>query len=147
MLEAFNLPWQLKEDTCSIHARYGDYLTIEGKHIIIDEEYLLKSMSLITERTGVKKFKVFSDDIPLFKQRHGYLYDFEYSENGADIMQDLIDASCCAHNICSSSTFSWWIYWLNRNPDKVGIFQEKWFQDGWDGADTKDIYPSGVIKL
>ena len=146
MLNAFNLPWTPKHDTCSIHARYGDYLTIEGKHILIDEQYLCKAMAIIMRVTGVKKFKVFSDDIPLFKQKFDRLYPFEYSTN-TDIMQDLIEISCCAHNIGSSSTFSWWGAYLNRNPNKIIITQELWFQPGWDNADTKDLIPSEWIKL
>lgn len=146
MLNAFNLPWKLNEDVCSIHARFGDYLTIEGKHIIINEQYLLHAMSLIKKITGVERFKVFSDDIPLFKQKFDRLYPFEYSEN-TDIMQDLIDISCCGHHINSSSTFSWWGAYLNRNPNKIITTPTLWFQAGWDNADTKDLIPDNWIKI
>lgn len=146
MLNAFALPWHPESDVCSIHARYGDYLTIEGKHIIIDEDYLLKAMRGISEYTGITRYKVFSDDIPLFKQRHGDLFNFEYSEN-TDILQDLIDMSCCAHHINSSSTFAWWGAYLNRSADKIVVTPHKWFQDGWDNADTKDIVPQEWIKI
>lgn len=150
MLNAFNLHWGLIPDICSIHARYGDYLTIEGKHIIIDEPYLLSAMESIKTKTGITKFKIFSDDLNLFKQRHGHLYDFEYSSN-SDIMADMIEASCCHSNIGSSSTFSWWISYLNRNPGKMIITQKKWFQDLWQDnhgiVDTKDVIPESWIKI
>lgn len=146
MLTAFNLPWNPQEDVCSIHARYGDYLTIEGKHIIINEDYILEAMSLIMAEKNVTKFKVFSDDIELFKQRHGHLYPFLYSDN-TDIMQDLIDISCCAHHINSSSTFSWWGAYLNRNQNKIIITQKDWFQPGWDNAITDDLIPDSWVKI
>lgn len=150
VLDAFNLHWELMPDVCAIHARYGDYLTIVGKHIIVDEEYILKAMKLVSEKTGITRFKVFSDDIPLFKQRHGDLFHFEYSTN-TDIMADLIEASCCHSLIGSSSTFSYWIAELNRNPDKVKTVQSKWFVDGWteNGKpyNTYDLLDDKWIKL
>ncbi|HQV54293.1 MAG TPA: alpha-1,2-fucosyltransferase [Chitinophagaceae bacterium] len=146
MIESFNLRWELIPDVCSIQARFGDYLTIAGKHILVDEPYLTKAMALITEKTGITRFKVFSDDLNYFQNKFGHLYNFEYSTN-SDIMQDFIEISCCHSNINSSSTFSWWSSYINRNHDKVIITQELWFQAGWGGADTKDIIPDTWIKL
>lgn len=150
IIELFNYPYKIKEDTCSIQARFGDYLTVPNKHILVDEPYLRSSMAYIKNETGIKKFKVFSDDLNYFRNNLGHIYDFEYSVNG-EIEQDLIEISCCHSNINSSSTFSWWAAWLNRNPDKIIITQSKWFQDGWkEGsilADTKDIIPNSWIKL
>jgi len=144
ILYLFNLPYKLTP-ICSIHARYGDYLTIEGKHIVINEEYLTKAMEMIKIKTGLTRFKVFSDDIPYFKKQLGHLYDFEYSGN-TDELSDLIEISCCHSQINSSSTFSWWAGWLNQNKEKVVITPEKWFQDGH-GLDTKDIVPNEWIKI
>lgn len=146
LLNAFNLHWELIPDVCSIQARFGDYLTIAGKHILVDEPYLKSAMALITEKTGITRFKVFSDDLNYFQNKFRHLYNFEYSTNN-DIMADLIEISCCHSNINSSSTFSWWAAYINRNSDKITITQEKWFQDGWGGADTKDIIPENWIKL
>lgn len=150
IIKAFNLPYEKKEGTCSIHCRYGDYLTIAGKHIIVDEPYLLAAMDYIISNTGVRKFKVFSDDLPLFKARHEHLYDFEYSTNKSEI-EDIVEISCCAHNINSSSTFSWWGAYLNQNPDKIIVCNRFWFKDGWsDGngiVNTQDIIPISWIKI
>lgn len=149
ILEAFNLPYHFKEGYCSIHARYGDYLTIPGKHIIVDDYYLLEAMAIMRV-AGIKKFKVFSDDLPLFKKRHGDLYDFEYSTN-ANELDDLVEISCCEHQINSSSTFSFFGAWLNQNPDKIVITQKLWFQNFWKETDrevlTDDIIPQEWLKL
>ncbi len=146
IIEKFAFPYTMKEDTCSVQARFGDYLTIEGKHILVDEPYLRSAIAYIQDKTGINKFKVFSDDLNYFKNNFGHIHNFEYSTNG-DIIQDLIEISCCHSNINSSSTFSWWGAWLNRNPEKVVVTQSKWFQDGWCGLDTKDIIPDYFIKL
>jgi hypothetical protein len=145
ILYLFDYPYELKE-VCSIHARFGDYFLVKGKHIIIDEPYLTSAMNLVTEKTGISKFKVFSDDLKLFKEKFGHLYDFAYSNNSNEV-QDLVEISCCHSNINSSSTFSWWGSWLNRNPEKIIITQAKWFQDGWMGMNTSDVIPETWIKL
>lgn len=150
LLYLFDIPYE-KVERCSIHARFGDYLTVQKngkfKHVLVDDNYLTMAMALVTEKTGITSFKIFSDDIPLFKQRHGHLADFEYSTNNNE-WDDLVEISCHAHQIGSSSTFSWWGAWLNRNPEKVIVTQQHWFHpDGWDGLETKDIIPEEWCKL
>jgi hypothetical protein len=150
ILEAFNLPWYHIPDVCSIHARFGDYLTYVDKHIIVDEPYLRSAVEFIKAETGIVRFKVYSDDIPYFKANLGHIYDFEYSTNKG-IMEDLVEISCCHSHINSSSTFSWWGSYLNKNPDKVIVTQRSWFREGWRDdhgvVNTKDIIPSNWVKL
>lgn len=150
IIELFAYPWALKPDTCSIQARFGDYLTIPGKHIVVDKIYLESAMHLVTEKTGITKFKVFSDDLQHFKNNFGSIYDFEYSTNN-DIEKDLIEISCCHSNINSSSTFAFWGAYLNRNPDKVVVTQRQWFKPNWKDdhgiVDTSDIIPNDWYKL
>lgn len=146
ILYLFDLPYSIKEDVCSIHARYGDYLHLPKKHILMNEHYLNTAMSEIKKRTGINRFKVFSDDLNYFKKNLGHLYHFEYSSNTNEL-DDIIEISCCHSNINSSSTYAWWGAWLNRNKDKVIITPEKWFQDGWMNMDTKNVIPENWIKL
>lgn len=145
ILDLFNFPYELKP-TISIHARYGDYLRLQQKHILMNEDYLKRAMDEMIKRTGIKHFKVFSDDIQYFKNNLGHLYDFDYSTKLTEV-DDMVEMSCCHSNINSSSTFAWWGAWMNRNPDKVVITPEKWFQDGWDGLNTKDVIPESWLKL
>jgi hypothetical protein len=145
IISLFNLHYQLKP-VISIHSRYGDYLRLQQKHILINDDYLKEAMKIATEKTGISDFKVFSDDIAEFKRRHGHLWDFQYSTNTNE-KDDIVEISCCHSNIGSSSTFSWWGAWLNRNPDKVVITQSQWFQPGWDGLNTEDVLEPEWIKL
>ena len=114
--------------------------------IRIQVQYLTKSIQLIINTTGITNFKVFSDDIALFKHRHGNLYNFEYSTNTNE-WDDLVDISHCAHQINSSSTFSWWGAWLNRNPNKIVITQKEWFNGNWMNLNVSDIVPENWVKL
>lgn len=146
ILEKFNAPNCTHPDVCSVHGRFGDYLTIEGKHIIMDEPYLINAMAIIMAKTGVRRFKVFSDDLNYFKTNFGHLYNFEYSENSNEL-EDVIEIASCGSQINSSSTFSWWGAWLSRNPDKVVVTPEWWFREGWQDANTKDIIPDNWVKV
>lgn len=145
ILYLFGLPWELKP-MISLHARFGDYLTIHGKHIIVNEPYIREGLAILKEKTGIDKVKVFSDDLEYFKQHFGHIQDFEYSTN-TDEIADLVEISCCHSHLNSSSTFSWWGAYLNRNPDKVVVTHEKWFQTGHGGHDTSTIIPDEWIKL
>lgn len=151
LLYLFDIPYE-KVNKCSIHARFGDYLTVKDntgkfKHVVIDEQYLKSAMSIIMGTCGEGiPFKVFSDDIELFKQRHGSIWDFEYSTNTNE-WDDLVEISNCAHQINSSSTFSWWGAWLNRNPNKIVITQKEWFNGNWMNLNVDDIVPETWIKL
>ena len=151
ILELFNFPWELKADYCSIQARFGDYLTIRGKHVLITEQYLRDAIRMIKIEKNIHKFKVFSDDLGYFQKNFDHIYGFEYSTNKT-IEEDLIEGSCCHSNINSSSTFAWWMAYLGRNEDKMVITPEKWFGEGWrDEYDrevqTHTIVPENWIKI
>ena len=150
ILHLFNFPYE-KNNIISLHARFGDYLTVERngqkKHVIVDAEYINSAIKYVGEKTNIDKVKVFSDDIPYFKTNFGHIYDFQYSTNTNEY-DDMAEISCCHSHINSSSTFSWWGAWLNRNKEKVIVTQKHWFnKDGWMGLDTKDLVPLNWIKL
>ena len=148
ILKAFNYRWIPAIGTVSIHVRRGDYVTFREKHPEVTDEFYYNAIAYFTSR-GFERFKVFSDDIPYCK---GYFdsrfmgAQFEFSE-GQTIEEDMRLGSCCNHHINSSSTFSWWLAWLNRNPGKVVITPKKWFGDNWGGLDTSDIIPESWIKM
>ncbi len=151
ILYAFDLPYK-KVDAISLHARFGDYLTVKDnagkfKHVVVDEDYIMSAIKLVNEKTGLTRVKVFSDDIPLFKQKFAHLYDFEYSNNTNEY-DDFVEISHHHSNINSSSTFSLCAAWFNQNPDKVVVTQKHWFNEsGWMGLNTEDIVPPNFIKL
>lgn len=146
VLKEFGFKWEHKPSWVSIHVRRGDYLLYPDKHPVVSMEYLAKAMEYFVEK-GYSSFMVFSDDIPWCQQAFEQLpYTFAYSI-GRSEREDLELMSGCAHNICSNSTFAWWGYWLNQNPEKIGIMPKVWFGPGNGHLETKDIYPENVIKL
>lgn len=141
LLYLFGLPYEMKENFVSVHVRRGDYVWLVDKHPIVTPQWYEEQMSKFPNY----KFKFFSDDIAYCKQHFGHREDCEFSTNSTE-MEDLIEASFCEHNICSSSTFSYWIAWLNRNKNKQCIFPNLWFVEGYH-LDTTDLLHPDFIKV
>ena len=142
ILYLLNFPYKKMDGYVSIHVRRGDYVTLRDKHPEVTIEWYEKAMSMFPGY----KFKFFSDDIAWCMEAFAHRSDCEYSGN-TDEQSDLIEMSCCEHQICSPSTFSWWGAYLNKNENKKVIFPQFWFTPGWDGLDTSDIVKPEWIKL
>lgn len=149
ILYLLGFKWEMKEGAVSIHVRRGDYLHLQEKHILYSIEYMRKATSYFYN-LGYDHFKVFSDDIAWckveFAKEDFAAFKIEFSTNENEV-DDAVEISCCEHNINSSSTFAWTGAWMNKNPNKIIITPEKWFQDGWMGLDTSDIVPNEWIKM
>jgi len=142
ILYLFGFPYEKKEGIVSCHVRRGDYLHLRNKHPEVTKEWYEKAMSNFSGY----KFKFFSDDISWCKENFGNRNDCEFSTSNNEV-DDLVGMSCCEHNICSPSTFSWWGAWLNRNEDKKIYIYRDWFVTGWMNMIVSDIVPEEWVKL
>lgn len=151
VIKTFDYPWEFKKGICSIHVRRGDYLLYPTKHPVVTVEYLRKAIRFIIDNKKIKRFKFFSDDIAWCVSCGINLEfpdcDFEYS-TGNNETQDLIEMSCCEHNIISNSTMSWWAAELNQNPNKVVVVPQI---ENWFGPDNKlsvkDLYRDHWVQI
>jgi hypothetical protein len=144
ILDAFCMPYNFNKGWVSIHVRRGDYVShFPTKHPTIGDNYILPAITYFTEK-GYSKFMVFSDDIEWCKSYFGSMdksLQFEYSE-GKSPQQDMIDMSCCEHNIIANSTFSWWGAWMNRNENKIVITPS---EHNWFGIDNKHLCADYIL--
>jgi hypothetical protein len=145
ILYAFDLRWLMKPNTASIHVRRGDYLQLTDKHPPYSLDYLNEAINYLINEKGVTNFEVYSDDTLWCLDNLTHIQNVKVMETGNEL-NDLVEASCCEHNICCSSTFSFFIAWLNRNPDKVCIFPKLWFVEGYH-LDTQDLLHPDFIKM
>lgn len=141
--------WEMREGVVSIHIRRGDYLHLQQKHILYDIAYMRKATSYFYN-LGYDHFKVYSDDIAFCKEEFSKpdfsAFKIEFSENKTE-WYDMMDMSKCEHHINSSSTFSLCAAYINRNPNKIVITPELWFQPGWCDLNTSDIVPENWLKF
>lgn len=141
ILDLFDYPYEKREGYVAVHIRRGDYLHLTDKHPPVPKEWYELAMS----KFPGYRFKFFSDDLQYCKNTFGDRSDCEFSSN-TDEVQDMVEASCMEHDILSSSTYGWWIGWLNRNPDKEIYIPRLWFTEGYH-LSTVDIVPPQWHKL
>ena len=131
----------------SLHVRRGDYLqpgVWENTGCVCQLPYYENAVGEMKKRVPAAHWYVFSDDIEWVRQNLR-LDNAEYVDfnRGEDSWQDMLLMSRCSHHIICNSTFSWWGAWLGRNPDKVVLVPEKWFNT----AAAPNIYPAQWIKV
>jgi len=136
-----NFYFEKEADLCSIHVRRGDYVNIQDCHPLMTMEYYHNAM----EKSGSKKFLIFSDDIEWCKKNFtGNM--FEYSENNSPPVDLALMSKKCNNNIICNSSFSWWAAYLNNATNKTVIAPNNWFGHKL-GHNTKDLLPESWIKL
>lgn len=130
-----------EEGLCAIHWRLTDYRKFSDCHPVQTMKYYEKAMEL----SGCKKFLVFSDDVAHCKENFkGNM--FEFSEGNHPATDLALMAKKCEHGIIGNSSFSWWGFYLNNNPNKKVIYPSNWFGPGLN-HDTKDLCPPEWIKI
>jgi hypothetical protein len=134
---------ELNVETCSIHVRRGDFLTLQDHHPTQDMEYYKKAISIVGSD---KTFFMFSDDISWCKENFKFLDNVIYCENNEDY-EDLYLMSLCRNNIIANSSFSWWGSWLNKNVNKKVIAPKNWFGQSKSDFKLDDLYFENTIIL
>ena len=109
----------------SIHIRRGDYLDAQNAVMfggICTEAYYDTAIRYMKERCPEAVFYVFSDDTDYARAHYrGAEYRIVDWNRGEDSFYDMQLMSCCKHNICANSTFSFWGARLNGTAGKIMI--------------------------
>lgn len=112
-------------ESVSVHIRRGDYLDAANRPIfggISTKDYYRAAIALLKEKFPQAAFFFFSDDIPYVREHYGEeaceIIDWNLGKNS---IYDMMLMSCCKHNICANSTFSFWGARLNSDASKVMI--------------------------
>lgn len=152
IIDLFNLEPKPLPMSCSIHLRFGDYVTFKDKHPPVTRSYVQNAIDHIYKETGVSRFKIFSDDNKMAKEfmaQIGLPVPFGQSHiyEGVDPKQSIMKMAGCEHNIIANSSFSWWGAWLNENPNKIVIAPKVWFGPGNKHLSDKDIVPENWLRL
>ncbi|WMW24308.1 alpha-1,2-fucosyltransferase [Methanolobus sediminis] len=136
-------------ESVSIHIRRGDYVSnpeTKKLHGYCSLEYYEKAIKKICCYVENPHFFIFSDDPDWAEDNLIYDCPIKFvthndSEKG---YEDLRLMSLCKHNIIANSSFSWWGAWLNKNPEKIVLSPEKWFNDS--SINTDDLVPDNWIR-
>jgi len=131
----------LDSNSCSLHVRRGDYLSLPDYHPVCTMDYYRNAIAEFSDDT---RFLVFSDDIQWCKENFKG-DNFHFIEGEKDYV-DLYLMSLCNNNIIANSSFSWWGAWLNNTPNKKVIAPKQWFGKAKQ-LNTKDLIPETWIIL
>lgn len=131
-------------DTASLQVRREGYLLLPNHHPVLPMDYYDRAVDYLHGK-GIRKFLVFSDDLDWCRTHFTKPY-FTVIPDMKAIDQFAWTISC-KHHIMANSTFSWWSAWLNPNPDKIVVAPNLWFGPGYAHYDTKDLLPSGWIRM
>lgn len=129
-------------DSVSLHVRRGDYVSINGHHLL-GADYYTAALALFPG----KRVFVFSDDIPwCIENFRGNQFSF------VNIDQEYLALELmryCKHQIIANSTFSWWAGVLNSNPDKKVVTPTRWRVNEKEQQimDSDLFWPEGWIRV
>lgn len=142
------------DNTVSMHFRIGDYKLHPTIHPILNKDYYVKSLNLITEKQEIKTVLYFCEDPDINEVLETVSYlteqfkeiEFVRGNNTLEDWEQMLLMSCCHHNIIANSTFSWWGAYFNNWEDKMVCYPAKWF-----GPDlphnTTDLFPENWHKI
>ena len=132
-------------NSVAIHVRKGiDYAHISYYKDTCPVEYYIKAVEYIKGRVNNPKFYVFTDNAEWVEEN---FTSFPYTlvkgnpVTGWGCHYDMQLMSFCCHNIISNSTYSWGGAYLNKNPNKIVILPEIWFNPG-----SCDVFCSAAVK-
>lgn len=132
------------ELSVSVHIRRGDYLDRENAAMfggICTERYYEAAVAYVREKCPDARYYIFSDDPAYAGEKYqGAQYTVVDWNTGENSFYDIRLMSCCRHNICANSTFSFWGARLNPNPDKIMIRPAK-------HKNSQQIIPEEMHKL
>ena len=146
-------------NTISLHFRYGDYKKYPDVYHLMTHEYYKKSIEIILdkrdnkpttvlffhENKDIEDIKTVNDIIDNLRNIYPSLQFIETETTLQDWAQLLL-MSCCADNIISNSTFSWWGAYFNSNPDKIITYPIDWYV-GENNLALPDLIPEKWVGI
>lgn len=137
-------------NSISLHVRRGDYVQkkrFKDMYAECSLDYYKRGVEHIANGLENPTLFVFSDDIDWARDNITLPYKrvFVNINSGETSYEDMRLMSLCQHNIIANSSFSWWGAWLNKNPEKIVIAPEKWFND--DKIIQTDVIPKSWVRI
>lgn len=114
---------EVKYNTCAVHIRRGDYISLQDIHPLMDLDYYRDAMKLFPSDT---LFTIFSDDLKWvnehFKGNNVYVLDGSH-EPALDFLSMTYRFR---HIITANSSYSWWAAYLKPFEDKIIVAPKTW---------------------
>lgn len=114
-----------------VSIRRGDYLStnFSKDFFVCDKDYFTLAIKKAQEVIPDATFVFFSDDIQWVRENIKIDAPSYYESGNDPVWEKLRLMYSCKHFIISNSTFSWWAQYLSRNPEKVVISPDHWYNN------------------
>lgn len=129
-------------NSVSLHIRRGDYVNNpKVMNGVLNLDYYVKAIGLITKKIQNPKFFIFSDDIDWAKKNLMISFPNTFVDVNSVSKPhfDLELMRSCDHNIIANSTLSWWGAFLNSNKNKIVVCPNNWMKFS---IDINNLVPS-----
>jgi hypothetical protein len=133
-----------------IHVRRGDYISNPETlkfHGVKGLDYYKTALTKLRSSFNTSSIFIFSDDIEYVKNNFTWIGDYAIIDGNLKDYEELMLMSECKHAIIANSSFSWWGAWLIKNPNKLVIAPERWFEDEAMHKQSQDIIPASWMKI
>ena len=136
-----------RTNSVCISIRRGDYIDNADTSKLLNvctRNYFSQAIAYMLKHIYNPVFFVFSDDIEWVRNNWAFPKVKCYYEDGDDpVWEKLRLMYSCKHFIISNSTFSWWAQYLGKNPEKIVIAPEKWYNSEF----KPDIFQEEWVRL
>ena len=120
-----------RESVCVTFRKWGEVSEeIRAQRDVCGKAYYRKAIERMHEMKPDALFVVFSDDVQWVKENFDFPYEVVYEDGTDEIWEKLRMMYSCKHFITTTSTFAWWAQYLCRNPDKIVIAPDRWYNGG-----------------
>lgn len=141
----------VESNSVCLNVRRTDFVNLENTnkfHGVKENEYFEKAIDLLSSKVANLKIFVFSDDITwcIENLRFGFSTTFLTHEYAGDKFQNYFQLMLlCKHFIIPNSTFAWWAAWLSKNPNKIVIAPNQWFNSNI--INMSDLIPVDWLRV
>jgi len=119
-----------RESVCVSFRRWSEVSEeVSKERDICNKAYYEKAIEKMHQIYPDAVFIVFSNDVEWVKNNFEFKYETIFEDGTDEVWEKLRLMYSCKHFIMATSTFTWWAQYLSRNPQKVVISPDRWYND------------------
>jgi hypothetical protein len=131
------------QNTAAIHIRRRNYINAPSRapQYALPVKYYRDAMNILSEKMGIRKYYIFSDDIDWAKDNIKEQYEIYYISESIPRSSgiDIYLLSRFTNMIISNSTYGWWAAAMRANKNGIVVFPTPWVKQKY--SNNEILYP------
>jgi len=129
--------------TTCVHLRRGDFIKLQDRHRVLDEEYYLKGL----EHLPQNRLLIFCEEIDESADWAVWKGRDVVFVTEKDPLRAMFLMACCDHFLIANSTFSTWGYYLRENRQGIIVAPRVWRGPNGPNYEAIDFVPETAILI